>query len=85
MTAKNPAYGPDPNRPLMMIRLRIGHEEPEIWNRLFPVLKKNRECCDEVWFSTGIGIPPLDVHRRKSDLMAEHAADLRKAGIIPQR
>ena len=83
MAGKSKIYGPDPNRPLMMIRLRLGHEEPEIWNRLFPILKKNRECCDEVWFSTGIGIPPLDVHRRKSALMAEHAVELRKAGIIP--
>ena len=83
MAAKNPIYGPDPDRPLMMIRLRIGHERPEIWNRLFPILKKNRDCCDEVWFSTGIGIPPLSEHRRMSALMAEHAAELRKAGIIP--
>lgn len=83
MASKNPIYGPDPNRPLMMIRLRIGHEEPEIWNRLFPVLKKNRECCDEVWFSTGIGIPPLEEHRRMSALMAQHAKELREVGIIP--
>ncbi len=83
MAAKNPAYGPDPERPLMMIRLRIGHEKPEIWNRLFPILKKNRECCDEVWFSTGIGIPVLDEHRRMSALMAEHAQELKDAGIIP--
>ena len=31
---------PDPARPLMMIRLRIGHEEPEIWRRTFEQLKK---------------------------------------------
>ena len=83
MSEMNPVFGPDPNRPLMMIRLRIGHEDPAIWNRLFPILKQNRECCDEVWFSTGIGIPVLDEHRRMSALMAEHAEELRRAGIIP--
>jgi len=83
MAADNPLYGPDPERPLMMIRLRLGHEDPAIWNRLFPVLKRNKECCDEVWFSTGIGIPVLDEHRRMSALMAGHAEELRRAGIIP--
>jgi len=83
MAVYDSVHNPDPARPVMMLRLRLGHEDPAIWNRLFPILKKNRECCDEVWFSTGIGIPPLDVHRRKSALMAEHAAELRQAGIIP--
>ena len=74
---------PDPARPLMIIRLRIGHEEPEIWRRTFEQLKQNRACCDEVWFSTGIGIPPLEEHRRLSGLIASHAEELRKIGIIP--
>ena len=83
MASDYPVYGPDPARPVMMLRLRLGHEDPAIWNRLFPILKKNRECCDEVWFSTGIGIPVLDEHRRMSGLMAGHAKELREAGIIP--
>ena len=74
---------PDPARPLMMQRLRLGHEAPEIWRRLFPVLKRNRECCDEVWFSTGVGFPPLEEHRRTSELIASHAYELRSIGIIP--
>ena len=83
MSADTALSLPDPERPLMMIRLRAGHEKPEIWNRLFPILKHNRACCDEVWFSTGIGIPPLEEHRRMSGLMAEHAEELRGEGIIP--
>jgi hypothetical protein len=58
MTEKYDLSGPDPERPLMMIRLSAGHAEPKIWDRLFPVLKQNRACCDEVWFSTGVGVPP---------------------------
>lgn len=74
---------PDPKRPIMMIRLRFGHEEPEIWRRTFEQLKRNRECCDEVWFSTGIGIPTLEEHNRLSELFASHAEDVRKIGIVP--
>ena len=80
---RNLQAAPDPKRPLMMIRLRFGHEEPEIWRRTFEQLKQNRECCDEVWFSTGIGIPVMAEHRRLSELIASHAEDLRKIGIIP--
>ncbi|MBQ7695772.1 MAG: hypothetical protein IJT50_11695, partial [Lentisphaeria bacterium] len=75
--------GPDPERPLMMIRLRAGHERPEVWKRLFAELVRNRDCCDEVWFSTGIGFPELDRHREMSALMASHAEELRGAGIVP--
>ncbi|MBP5640714.1 MAG: hypothetical protein J6X55_14635 [Victivallales bacterium] len=74
---------PEPKRPIMIIRLRIGHEEPEIWRRTFRQLVENREACDEVWFSTGVGVITLEEHRRLSSLMASHAEELRQAGIIP--
>lgn len=74
---------PDPERPLMILRLRSGHEKPAVWERLFPQLVKNKACCDEVWFSTGVGIPPLDHHQKRSALMAKCSEDLRSQGIIP--
>ena len=74
---------PDPKRPLMIMRLRAGHEQNEVWDRLFPQLVQTKDCCDEVWFSTGIGMPVLADHQYRSDLMAAHAEDLRKVGIIP--
>ena len=74
---------PDVDRPLLIVRLRAGHEVPEVWNPLFEELKKSRAICDELWFATGIGFPTLDEHRKKSELMAEYAAELRKVGIIP--
>ena len=74
---------PAPERPLLIIRLRSGHEEPEIWKRLFEQLKRNREICDEVWFSTGTAFPKMDEHRRKSELFAAYAEQLRSIGIIP--
>lgn len=74
---------PDPERPLMIIRLRSGHEEPEVWRELFEELKKCRAICDEVWFSTGTAIPTLDEHRKKAELFAKYAAQLRSIGIVP--
>ena len=74
---------PAPERPLLIIRLRSGHEEPEVWERLFEQLKRNREICDEVWFSTGTAFPKMDDHRRKSELFAAYAEQLRSIGIIP--
>ena len=74
---------PAPERPLLIIRLRSGHEEPEVWKRLFEQLKRNREICDEVWFSTGTAFPKMDEHRRKSELFAAYAEQLRSIGIIP--
>ena len=85
MNNLSPDYflSPDPNRPRLIIRLRSGHEDPAIWQRLFEQLKKNREICDEVWFATGTAFPKLDEHRRKAELLAAHAAELRSIGIIP--
>lgn len=74
---------PNPKRPLMIIRFRIGQEQPAVWERTLRILKENRAACDEVWFSTGLGTPPLEHHRELSRLMAEHAAELRELGIIP--
>ncbi len=67
----------------MIMRLRSGHERPEVWERLFPELKKNRAACDEVWFATGIGVITIEAHRELSAKMAACAADLRSAGITP--
>ena len=74
---------PAPERPLLIIRLRSGHEEPEVWEQLFEQLKQNREICDEVWFSTGTAFPKMDEHRRKSELFAKYAGQLRSIGITP--
>ena len=85
MNTGKPDYflSPDPNRPRLIIRLRSGHEAPEIWKRLFEQIKQNREICDEVWFSTGTAFPVLDDHRKKSELFAAYAEELRTLGIIP--
>ena len=74
---------PAADRPRLIIRLRSGHEEPEVWKRLIEQIKQNRAICDEVWFSTGTAFPTLDDHRKKSALFAAYAEELRALGIIP--
>ena len=67
----------------MIQRFRCDEENPELWQDMLAQLTRYRECCDEVWFSNGIGVEPLAEHRKKSALMAAAAADLRKIGIAP--
>lgn len=57
--------------------------DPKVWRETAAMLKANRAACDEVWFSTGIGVASLDRHRRMSEAMARAAEDLRPAGIVP--
>jgi len=50
--------------PVMLLRLRqTSSESDERWNDTFQAIKENPGCCDEVWFATGVFIPPLDLHR----------------------
>ena len=74
---------PLPDRPIMIIRLGINNPLPEHWESYKDLFVKYRDCCDEVWFSTGCGFPKLDTHRYYSGLIAECADWLRKYGITP--
>lgn len=74
---------PAPDRPLLMLRFRIGQESGDIWKRTLKQLELHRGAFDEVWFSTGLGVAPIETHRRLAAAMAENAEQLRKIGIIP--
>jgi len=70
--------------PFSMIRFLADQtEDPQVWQETLAMLKANRAVCDEVWFSTGIGVASLERHRKQSANMARAAADLRAANIIP--
>lgn len=46
--------------PRMSLRLRGPHTATEEqWRATYGALAANPGCCDEVWFSTGIGVPPF--------------------------
>ena len=54
----------------MIIRLWPHHHTDTVLrNELISALIKYRSACDEVWFCTELGVPPLDVHRRSAEAM----------------
>ena len=69
---------------LMLIRLRGPHTADDAqWAKTFAALTANRGACDEVWFSTGIGFPEMDWHKRHAARLGRYAEQLRGAGIVP--
>ena len=72
-----------PQLPFSIMRFRGPQTDDDVWPGTFEVLKQYRACCDEVWLSTGIGIPTLESHRKQAANCARAAADLRSAGILP--
>lgn len=70
--------------PAMSLRLRGPHTATEEqWRKTYAAIAANPGCCDEVWFSTGIGVPPIAWHRAQAERLARAAEDLRKLGIVP--
>jgi hypothetical protein len=70
--------------PVLQLRLRAPDiTSDEAWNATRDMIAANPGCCDEVWFSTGIGVPPLAVHADRAARMARAAAELSKLGIVP--
>ena len=53
----------------------------EGWKALLSEIKNNPDCCDEVWFSTGINVPSMDVHQKHAERLAQAKKDLAKLGI----
>lgn len=70
--------------PLLQMRLRANDTATyEIWKSNLSVLAEHPGCCDEVWFSTGTGVPSLDWHRGRADILKRAVADVGKMGIVP--
>ncbi|MBR3221168.1 MAG: hypothetical protein IKF72_02970 [Kiritimatiellae bacterium] len=46
-------------------------------------IAENPGCCDEIWFSTGTGVPSLDWHRARAEVLAVAVKDAKAAGIVP--
>ena len=70
--------------PFYMIRFRGPQTDGgPIWSETVKMLSATKGACDEVWFSTGIGLPPLAWHREQSARLAAAAEDVRRLGIVP--
>lgn len=73
---KKPAF------PFMIIRLWPQHHmNAADVKDLLTVLKRHRAACDEVWFCTEIGFPPIATHMQSAKVMAEIAKKIQALGI----
>lgn len=69
---------------VLQLRLRAPDiASDEAWAATCKMIADNPGCCDEVWFSTGVGLPPLAVHADRAERLVRAAADLRALGIVP--
>ena len=78
-SAINSNQGPHPVLPLRFRSPTTGSDEA--WRKTYQMIAENLGCCDEVWFSTGIGVPPLEWHAENAARIARGAEELRKLGI----
>lgn len=70
--------------PFLIIRLWPQHHQNESDTKeLLAALKRYRGACDEVWFCTEPGFPPLEVHARSAKMMAKLVPKIRDLGIKP--
>lgn len=68
--------------PLLSLRLRQTSTESDAkWRETYQAISDNPGCCDEVWFATGITIPPLDFHREHAEILSKAKQDLEQQGI----
>ena len=66
----------------MMLRLRpTNTDSDEAWNETYSIIKENPGCCDEVWFSTGMGYLPVEWHQDKVERMSKAMAQLAQIGV----
>ena len=71
--------------PFYMLRLRaVETDDVATWEETRQAISDNPGCCDEVWFSTGIGYPTLAAHRERAAKQAKAAADWRPKSRRPE-
>lgn len=68
--------------PRLMLRLSPGNTETDArWEETLKAIRSAPGCCDDVWFSTGTGVPDLSWHRERAARIARAASELRAMGI----
>ncbi|MDD4889402.1 MAG: hypothetical protein PHU85_05690 [Phycisphaerae bacterium] len=69
--------------PMITIRLwPTHHASTAAVDRLISLLDRHRGACDEVWFATEFGFPPIAEHALSAKRMVAAADRLRRAGYI---
>lgn len=67
-----------------MLTQRLGsntQKSREFIDSLINEITAHPGSCDEVWFATDYGFPPLEKHRKSAEVLSESAEKFRKAGI----
>lgn len=67
-----------------MLTQRLGsstQKDPEFIDKLVRTLRNNPGSCDEVWFATDYGFPPLSTHRKTAETIIGQADKFRSIGI----
>lgn len=67
-----------------MLTQRLGsatQKNPEFIDKLIDVIKSNPGSCDEVWFASDYGFPPLEVHEKTAETIIEQAKKFRDIGV----
>ena len=68
--------------PVLMLRLRpTNTETDQAWADTYRIIKENPGCCDQVWFSTGMGYLPKEWHADKVSRIAKAMKQLDGIGI----
>ncbi|MBQ8837732.1 MAG: hypothetical protein IJ005_00265 [Bacteroidales bacterium] len=70
------------DRPVLMLRLRpTNTESDKAWDDTYRIIKENPGCCDQVWFSTGMGYLPSEWHADKVSRISKAMGQLRSIGV----
>lgn len=69
---------------MFMLTQRLGsgsQKNPEFIDSLIKEIKAHPGSCDEVWFATDYGFPPLETHAESAAALKESAQKFRDAGV----
>lgn len=67
-----------------MLTQRLGsstQKDPVFIDSLIEQIQNHPGSCDEVWFATDYGFPPLEIHRQDAELLREQADKFRRIGV----
>ncbi len=67
-----------------MLSQRLGQfwqQDPDYIRKLIAYIKENPGSCDEIWFTSYYGYPPVEKHAATAKLLGQYAEDFRNAGI----
>jgi hypothetical protein len=71
-------------QPFMVIRLSSQHHTDKVLlQQTLEALTRYKPSCDEVWFRTEPGLPPLARQQASAKLLADAAAAMRAIGVAP--